>query len=498
MAVALLLALAVPATAVADAEADRAWVQHALALQYELADDVGLANTPWVSTHNSFNSQAEMGPTLSAQDPNQQITIVDQLDEGVRHLELDPHFFLSPTDPRVGLEGPVVCHATREDGGCSTEKPLLTVMREIRGWLDAHRDQVVLLYFDTALDSPAEHDATADVLEETVGDRSVRPPSGGAACDPLPLDLSRADILAAGKQLLMFGPCGQGAKWQSAVFDERRRITGSDNAAIRPFPDCGPDFTREQYDGFPTRYFEDATRVGQVAGSADPLTADVTERMSRCGVDIIAFDNLLRGDPRLERLVWSWAPGEPTAPEPCALQRGDGRWESRVCGQRHRVACRAADGSWSVPPGLARARSAPRLCATGDQVNAVPRTAYEGQLLAVAQRAAGASTVWLGHRWRPGRRWTRFERAGCGPELVRRESRRRVRRGVASLVVRLRAPCTGEGFKRRLVVRGGKRTVRGRTGRRLRVPVARGTRELTVRYRYRGKVRGGTVLLRRR
>jgi hypothetical protein len=162
------------------------------------------------------------------------------------------------------------------------------------------------------------------------------------------------------------------------------------------------------------------------------------------------------------------------------------------------VACRAADGSWSVPPGLAAARSAPRLCATADRVNAVPRTAFEGQQLAVVQRAASAPTVWLGHRWRPGRRWQRFERSGCGPELVRGERRRRVRRGVASFVVRLRAPCTGQGFKRRLVVRGGQRAVRGRTGRRLRVPVARGTRELSVRYRYRGTVRVATILLRRR
>ena len=218
----LALVYAVPATAQSDPESDRAWVQHALALQYELADDVPLRNTPWVSTHNSFNSQAEMGPALSAQDPNQQITLVDQLEEGVRHLELDPHFFLSPTDPRVGLEGPVVCHAADADAGCTVEKSLLAVMRQIRGWLDAHRDQVVMLYFDTHLDSPAEHDATADVLEATVGDRLWRPPSAGASCDPLPLELTGAQILAAGEQVLMFGPCGQGAKWQSAVFDERR------------------------------------------------------------------------------------------------------------------------------------------------------------------------------------------------------------------------------------------------------------------------------------
>ncbi len=394
-----LLALLAPA-AHADAETDRAWVQRALALQYELADDVALANAPWISTHNSFNSQAEMGPALSAQDSNQQITIVDQLNEGVRHLEIDPHNFVS-VSPDGGVQRVVVCHATNEHAGCTIEKPLITIMRQIRGWLDANPSQVVMLYFDTKLDSVEGHDAAADVLEETVGDRLVRPPRGGTACDPLPLNLTRGDIRAAGKQVLMFGPCGQGSKWPGVVLDERLRLTGADNTAIKPFPDCGPDFTRAQYDTRPIRYFEDATRVGQVAGSADPLTPELAERMSRCGVDLIAFDNLLRGDERLDRLVWSWAPQQPSAAGPCTVQRTDGRWESRSCSEPHRVACRTAAGAWFVPPGVASADSAPGLCAAEDGVHDVPRTGYEGQLLAAAAARDGAATAWLDLRSGP-------------------------------------------------------------------------------------------------
>ena len=70
---------------------------------------------------------------------------------------------------------------------------------------------------------------------------------------------------------------------------------------------------------------------------------------------------------------------------------------------------------------------------------------------------------------------------------------------VASFVVRLRFACTGERLrgKRKMVVVGGLRRVRSRTGTLTHVLVASGTRKLTVRFRYLGKRRSATVLLRR-
>lgn len=121
------------------------WVQRALALQYSLGGDVALRNAPWLSTHNSFNSPAEMGPTLSDQDPNQKIPLTAQLDAGMRGLELDLHRFPSVTG---GGFAPVVCHALGNHAGCSIEKPLAPVLREIAGWLRGHRDQVLLLYLE--------------------------------------------------------------------------------------------------------------------------------------------------------------------------------------------------------------------------------------------------------------------------------------------------------------------------------------------------------------
>ena len=105
-----LLIAAVPANA-ADT---RTHTLRQLDLQYELAGDVPMRNAPWVFTHNSYNSPAEMGVALSPQDRNQNIPVVDQLDEGVRSLELDVHLFLGR---------PVLCHSTGPHLGCSTRRP---------------------------------------------------------------------------------------------------------------------------------------------------------------------------------------------------------------------------------------------------------------------------------------------------------------------------------------------------------------------------------------
>src|SRR3954462_9869547 len=47
---------------------EQTWTHRALAFQYALAGRVPLRDTPWVGTHNSFNSIAEMGPTVSDTD----------------------------------------------------------------------------------------------------------------------------------------------------------------------------------------------------------------------------------------------------------------------------------------------------------------------------------------------------------------------------------------------------------------------------------------------
>jgi hypothetical protein len=380
------------------AASDGDWARSALADQYELGSSLPLRNAPWVGTHNSFNSRAEMGQTLSAQDSNQQIGLVDQLDQGVRSLELDVHWFPSV---RGGV-APVVCHAAELHVGCSAEKPLASVLREINEWLTRHPDQVLLLYLEDHLDNEAGYDAAAADVESVLAARLFRPKAGAGqpGCVPLPLDATRSQMRESGAQVAIVSSCGMGTKWTDVAFDWSKTHEEERPHGYRDFPDCGPNFTRADYDGKLIRYFEDSTQVtrnASVLGQATPddgITAPTAAAMTRCGVDLLGLDQVVPDDPRFAALVWSWAPGEPRRRPGCVAQL-DARWYSLRCTRRLRVACRLPDGRWRIPSKIGTHVQAPDICKRRRAVWDVPRTGFEAQQLRVAQERARAARVWL-------------------------------------------------------------------------------------------------------
>jgi hypothetical protein len=360
----------------------------ALLFQADLAGDLGMRDAPWPGTHNSFNSIAEMGTTLSDTDSNQQLTLVDQLRLGVRSLELDVHWFLGR---------PVVCHAQGDHSGCSLEKTLQPTLEPVAAWLRAHPDQVLLLYAEDHLDGAEGHDAGAAALRAALGDLLYAPPSG--ACTELPGELTRDDVLAAGAQVVVVSDCGEGAAWQAAAFAWDEHVE-SRPVGFQDFPACGPDFDRATYDTRLVRYFEDSTGLtngASYAGAAtrdDGITPQTAGAMWRCGVDLLGLDQLVPGDGRLEALVWTWASGEPGAGDCTAARASDGRWATGSCVTRRPAACRTAAGAWSVSPATTLPGAA-RACARTGATFAVPRTAHEQALL---RAAAGGREVLLGLR----------------------------------------------------------------------------------------------------
>jgi hypothetical protein len=395
-------------------------VHRRLALQYALAGDVPFANAPWLGTHNSFNNTDEF-PTASHTDSNQQLSLVDQLRIDMRKLEIDVHWVRSA---RAGGDyAPVVCHARGADemhAGCTTERLLGDVMAPVAGWLNGHPDQVLLLYIeDNVQQSTLEgrvsasdgHAETARVLEHALvsadGSRSlVYHPPAGAGCAALPLSLTRDAVLAAGAQVVIVSGCDGSAGWRQAIFDWNPSHQESGGGSWS----CPAEGTPERtvYDATLIRRFEDATWV---SAAVDPggrpyyesgVTAPTAAAMTRCGVDLIDFDEILPTDPRLDAVIWSWAAGEPSAAGDCAAQGSDGRWRARDCDQRHRAACRAADGTWSATPKPVRLRDAAARCARLGAAFAVPRTGRENDLLLRA-RAADGGDVWLAHRRIDGR-----------------------------------------------------------------------------------------------
>ncbi len=365
-AVLLVVLLLVPA---APAQAD--WLQDALAFQYRLGNPVPLVNAPWVGTHNSFNSPTEPG-TLSSQDPNQKLSLTQQLDIGVRSLELDVHNIAGT---------PIVCHGRGADeghAGCTTERPFAARLAEINGWLDAHPKEILLLYLEDHLEGA--YDTGARVLQDGLGSKLYLPPPGG--CTQMPHELTRRQIAAAGKQVLVMTNCGEGTAWRSLGFasDERAEHEGGPR-------DFEPDEACGYLDHF-QRFYEDSTKLSAAIDQSNglapaPMTPAVTRAMVNCGADLLGFDQLTAADGRLAATIWSWAEGQPSGTG-CVLLRK--RFRVAGCGARHRFACRTR-GALTVSPKRAVWSRRPRGCR-----RAVPRTGYEAAQL---RAAAGGKAVWL-------------------------------------------------------------------------------------------------------
>lgn len=336
--------------AMADYEAS--WVHRALRLQAHLDDEAPMRLALFPATHNSFNT-ADQPPTLSGLDHNQVPSLTDQLRMDMRGLELDVHWSPSATgDPNAGMRAPVVCHAEAVDFsvtsvhvGCTSERDLRDALVEIRAWLDANETEFLLLYLENALDDdPVAHDAAGDAISDTLGALVHRPPT---TCASMPTALSEQDIVDAGARVLIVGNCGPGA-WGSWVHDRGVGTVWEEGKSAD-----GDDFVCPAggYADIFQRFYEDSTWLSSTVepsglGSSGEITAVETRAMVTCGVNLFGFDQLVPADPRLEALVWSWAPGEPSSGT-AALRGADGRFRSADPSANHPYACR--DGAvWRV------------------------------------------------------------------------------------------------------------------------------------------------------
>jgi hypothetical protein len=370
---------------------EQSWTHDALVFQHRLGDDLGMAHAPWAATHNSYNSIAEMGPTLSSIDSNQQIGMVEQLRIGIRSLEIDVHRFRGDN---------VVCHARGANeghAGCSVEKDLATTLAPIAEWVEQSPGQVLMLYLEDHMADAAGYDAAAQTVKDTFGDALYAPrPGAGSGCEVLPDTLTRRDVLAAGAQVFVVSDCGPGTGWRTVAFDWGPMHDEAQPDEFDPAT-CGP-FDR----GRLSRFYEDSTGlsygVARAGGGEEParMTPATTAAMARCGVDHIGFDQLVPSDGRLGALVWSWDTGEPSAAahRSCAVQGSGGRWVTGGCVEPRRVACRRADGSWFASAAVPSSQAA-SACSASGATFAAPRTGYENALL---REASGRAPVLLGLR----------------------------------------------------------------------------------------------------
>jgi hypothetical protein len=388
----------------------RSWLHRAAHFQYRLGDPLSLREVQWLGTHNSFNSLSNSA-TLSQSDSNQQLSLSQQLDIDVRALELDVHWL--PSASANGANAVVVCHGRGPEEanlGCTNERLFSEVLPEIADWLNAHRNQVLLLYLEDELGDPAAYAETVRQLDRILtradGSSLIHRPGRAEmtskGCANLPLELSRDEVRTHGSQVVLVGNCRSG--WSADVFgwDDVHVESGS-TPRYQAFPACDATYARSVYQHELVRYYEDSTFVSSAVDPtsspqdalAQSLTPEKVAAMTRCGVNLFGFDQILPDDGRIEASIWSWATDKPsTADGDCAVQRNDGRWITRPCSIGRRAACRTANG-WALSQAVVTYAGATAACRARNAKFDIPRTGYENSLL---RQAAGTIETWLSYR----------------------------------------------------------------------------------------------------
>lgn len=374
----------------------KTWTHRAVTFQSRLGDRLPLREATYLGTHNSFNSLTN-GFTVSHSDSNQQMSLVQQLDSDIRSIELDLHV----------IGGQVtVCHGRGPDelhAGCTTERPFTEVLAPVKAWLDAHPDEVLLLYLEDELGADSGYASTLQTLDGALRIYKPDPAQKTAkGCTNLPLTLTRREIRAAGAQVVIVGNCV--SKWSADVFGwDAVHVESGSTARYAAFPTCDATYKRDVYTAKLVRYYEDSTFVATAISPTTPpvdpdrLTPEKVKAMITCGVGLFGFDQLLPDDGRLAATLWSWAPGEPKLAGACALMGADGRWVARACTERHRAAC-AKGKVWTVTAKGVTYAQAGRACRASSKARPGFGLPYSANSNAELHRLIGDGDVWLHYR----------------------------------------------------------------------------------------------------
>ncbi|TXL61313.1 hypothetical protein [Aeromicrobium terrae] len=383
----------------------QSWAHQVAQFQYRLGDPLPLRDAQWIGTHNSFNSLADSF-TVSHADSNQQLSLTQQLDIDVRSIELDLHFI--PRLELLGARGVTVCHGQGPelgDLGCTFEPLFTKVLPKIAGWLNAHPDEVVLLYLEDEMKNAKAYPSVISTLDSVLkrpnGSSLIyRPkPADKAAngCAPMPLGVSRDDIRAAGAQVMLVGNCVPG--WSADVFDwDTTHVESGSTSGYQPFPQCDATYGDDVYASQLVRYFEDTTLVSALLNPTRPpvdpeaLTPKKVHSMTQCGVNLFGLDQILPEDGRIQATLWSWAPDEPKAGAgECTLQNADGRWVAAPCADPHPAACSDNGSTWTLTEPVAFADASAACAGLGSEFS-LPRAGDQNARL---HAAAGASGAWI-------------------------------------------------------------------------------------------------------
>ncbi|KAG7382259.1 hypothetical protein PHYPSEUDO_005101 [Phytophthora pseudosyringae] len=404
------------------------WVARAITYQRNLSYAETLCYAEIPATHNSVITQAHgygnrdqlFNAKLNASNSdsymrtsNQFLSLTDQLDLGVRFLELDVHYFASSLrsahcselgiafvdDAAATLVSSLesVLDASGEDStvqwgsdlvGCL---PSLSGIRaneqrlhneslaEIATWLSSHPNELVVIYTEIGdeVSTYSQTDALLELYTNTFGDLLFSPSNfddAGGDWNGFTLE----ELISQGKQVILVATpeandqmfymrelCAGWADVPSSTTGSFFGETTNAGTLVRAFKSVlhYATLTEDSLSGGSVEV-DTASEPGHVNASSLPVFVDA-------GVNVLAPDGL--DGAVMAAMVWSWAENEPDVDTATAvlLSAADGRWYGVADSSSiSHVACASSSNrtAWGVvtqgsscPDGYAA--SAPRLAA---------------------------------------------------------------------------------------------------------------------------------------
>lgn len=385
----MLFSLSASALSVSDYKAS--WEYQTLMYQQALDIDEPLSRAQIIHAHNAYNSSA-YASGLNYLDPNHSMSLKNMLEIGVRSLELDGHKIFGNI---------VLCHGSGDTGCLGTERDMEAALKEIADWLQDNPNEVIVIYFEDYFDNDYNQ-AMSDMFDSYLGLYLYK--TAGNGCEYPPVDLSKRDILNAGKQIIAFNTGGSCSASEADGFTDWIFKGGfkTDNDLVRN-RECYGTYTASQMDAKWIRVFEDRTWNGNAFGDPVNLSASDVEFAMNCGINVFGLDDITPGDSRIDALLWSWDTSQPNASsedDDCAILRDTGRFEDRTCGddRTNNYACqKPGTHDWFVTQAAGEWYDGAQAClneTNGEYVFAVPTTPVDKNALMAQKRT---SAVWLNY-----------------------------------------------------------------------------------------------------
>jgi len=331
-----------------------------------LAQHLPLSQQQWLGAHNAYNSKGIF--------KNQSWTLSQQLDAGVRVLELDLHRRLLSSKVRV-CHGAGAYDCLLNPFGARDYQQILT---EVKTWSDQHPDQLLILELENHVKNQKSVEEPILNTFHNLLYRAAERKAGWQQETP-------AQIIARGKRVIV------------ADFGELR----FDGQLIWD--------QKELSSNTPTKGFSaDCTVKGQLMGTAawgfyddktfkkaNPLTVASIPQFLRCDARYLKIDRLT--PELLAARHFSWESASPE--QACAqLSQKSERWQAQRCEKVMRFVCQTPRG-WKLSMHSGFWASGPQICTqefVEDSAFEPPRSYFQNlQAQAVLPVETNA---WVGYR----------------------------------------------------------------------------------------------------